>query len=524
MAARGGVSVRVGLDYADKGAIKRATRDLQKLGKQSKVTAFAFKKSQLAYTAAGAALYKVVKDSTRAIIEEEKSIKTLSNALRTVGLQSATSQVEGFITSLESLAAVADDRLRPAFARIVSQIKDVAASQELLQLATEISAATGKDLDTVVTALTRAYAGQRKGLMSLGVGMDATYLKTASLEDIIVALNDKFSGSNQAMLDSYSGRVQRLSVAFGTMKEGIGKGLLDAFEMLFGGFDTGTSKIAEFGTTIGDFFRGLAVLWTKVRDNPIIKFLTRGLNIMPISTVLKSVVELGKEARLQADKLREDDKRENRRSIMEGGKNQIANAVRVAKTVTTINKKVPAPGAGTGLTAEDRLKMQFDIERIGLAAALRKETDEATKNRLEALMKLNTAAYDSEAANITNITSLIRGLTAAQEGFTAAVGASANAYVNLQSVVAAAARANQLIQTGQPSSILQGAGIASGALGDLSNALSQFQQTIPQGTAAAAAPAAGPIYVTINESANPADTLDAINRALRGGARQVVGL
>ena len=59
---------------------------------------------------------------------------------------------------------VADDQLRPAFANLARATGDVTKSQELLTLSTNISAATGKDLESVSIALSKAYGGNVAGL------------------------------------------------------------------------------------------------------------------------------------------------------------------------------------------------------------------------------------------------------------------------------------------------------------------------------------------------------------------------
>lgn len=418
------MKIGITFDYRNKG-IKQADRDLKRLGKTSKTTAFAIKKSQLAYTAASAALYKFAKNSVKAILEEEKSIKQLQTTLNSISMGSANSQVEAFIQNLQNVAAVADDQLRPAFSKIVSLIKDVEASQQVLTLATEISVATGKDLTTVVDALTRAYAGQRKGLTSLGVGMDMTFLKTAPLEEVIGALNDKFSGSNQQMLDSYSGRVQRLGVAWGTFKEGAGQGLIDMFDSLFGGFDNGINKFEEFGTTVGDFFRGLGVLWTKVRENPLVKWLTGGIDWNMGGGWIQDIVEMGRTERLARQQRHADDIRENKRLNGVKSKNQIDAAKKVAAAMDKITKpKKPTP-SGEGLTPEDKLRMQFDLERISIMAAQRKTADQEAKTRLEALLALNTASYTNEKSNVDELSELLKKLTERQKEYTNAVAQSA---------------------------------------------------------------------------------------------------
>lgn len=420
--------MRIGItfDYNNKG-IKRADRDMQRLGKTSKATAFAIKKSQLAWTAASAAIVKFANSATKAILEEEKSIKQLQTTLNSINIGSANTAVEAFIQNLQDAAAVSDDQLRPAFAQIVSLIKDVEASQQILTLATEISAATGKDLTQVVTALTRAYDGQRSGLVSLGVGMDATYLKTAPLEEIIGALNDKFSGSTQQMLDSYAGRVQRLGVAWGTFKEGAGQGLVDMFDYMFGGFDNGIKKFEEFGTTVGDFFRGLGVMWEKIKNNPLIRWLTGKLGDLDISGLVGDIIAMGKAERLAREQRHADDVREDRRLNALKSKNAIDAAKRVAKEVDKINKPKSKTTA-EGLTPEDKLRMQFDLERINIMAAQRRNIDEEARTRLQALLALNTASYTNEKTSMDEMSELLKKLTALQKEYTNAVAASAQAW------------------------------------------------------------------------------------------------
>jgi hypothetical protein len=112
-------------------------------------------------------------------------------------------------------AAVADDTLRPAFAQLARATGDVEKSTKLMSLALDVSAGTGKSLDVVVKALSRAVGpdGTTGALERL-----APAIKGAS--DPLAELERLFAGSAEkaANLDPY----QRLNVALGEISESLG--------------------------------------------------------------------------------------------------------------------------------------------------------------------------------------------------------------------------------------------------------------------------------------------------------------
>jgi hypothetical protein len=126
---------------------------------------------------------------------------------------------------MSSQAAVADDQLRPAFAQLARATGDVEKSTELMSLALDVSAGTGKSLDTVVRALSRAVGpeGTTGALERL-----APAIKGAS--DPLAELQRQFEGSAEkaAQLDPY----QRFQVAIGEVSESVGYALLPALGSL----------------------------------------------------------------------------------------------------------------------------------------------------------------------------------------------------------------------------------------------------------------------------------------------------
>jgi hypothetical protein len=184
-----------------------------------------------------------LKEAAKAAVEDAKSQGLLATALKnTTGANNLQiASVEKSIAKLSSQAAVADDELRPAFAKLARATGDVEESTKLMSLALDIAAGTGRSLDSVTTALGRA------------VGPDGT---TGALERLVPAIKGAsdpmgelarlFEGSAEqaAKLDPY----QRFQVAIGEVSESVGNSLLPALGYLADWFVEVQPDIQKFLT------------------------------------------------------------------------------------------------------------------------------------------------------------------------------------------------------------------------------------------------------------------------------------
>ena len=196
------------------------------------------KKAGLAFAAAGAAAgayaIKLAVDGVKAAIEDEAAQIRLATALK-----NATGATDEMIKSVEkqilktSLATgVADDKLRPALQRLSLSTNDVTKAQDLLNLALDISQATGKGLDSVANALGKAYDGNTAALGKLGIGLSSAELKAMSFEDTQERLSDLFGGAAAANAETFAGRLEILKVTFDEAKESVGAKLLPIIQQL----------------------------------------------------------------------------------------------------------------------------------------------------------------------------------------------------------------------------------------------------------------------------------------------------
>jgi hypothetical protein len=211
--------------------INKADNEVTTFG--DKVTKFG-KIAGAAFAAAGvaAAAYagKLLVDGVKSAIEDEKAQAKLALTLKNVtnATDAQIAAVEKQILRTALLTGKTDDELRPSFERFLRATNDTSKALKLQQVALDVSAGSGKSLEAVTNAMSKAAEGNSASLVKLGVGLTAAQLKTMSLDDITKSLANTFGGQAAAQADTFAGKMARLQVAFDEGKETIGAFVLDA--------------------------------------------------------------------------------------------------------------------------------------------------------------------------------------------------------------------------------------------------------------------------------------------------------
>jgi hypothetical protein len=210
-------------------SLKTASGDVDSFGDKVGKAGLAIGKAfAAAAAAAGAAAIAIGIDAVKAAIEDEKAQTQLALALEnaTGATDAQIKATEASILQMSLATGVADDQLRPALGRLVRSTGDTTKAQELLALALDISASTGKPVEAVANGLARAYDGNTAALGKLEIGLDKTQLKTMSFEQAQEKLSELFGGAAAANADTYAGKIARVQIAFDEAKETLGTALL----------------------------------------------------------------------------------------------------------------------------------------------------------------------------------------------------------------------------------------------------------------------------------------------------------
>jgi hypothetical protein len=178
--------------------------------------------------------------AVKAAAEDQKAQELLEVAVRnnTTANTDQIAEMEKAIGKMEMQKAVADDELRPSLGFLVRATGDVTKAQELLGLALDISAGTGKDLQAVTIALSKAQTGQLGALTRLGVPLNQAAIKSKDLEGIQKDLALRFAGASDAAANSAEGGMKKLQIALDNTYEAVGYRLLPV--------------LSDYVTVIGD--------------------------------------------------------------------------------------------------------------------------------------------------------------------------------------------------------------------------------------------------------------------------------
>lgn len=164
-----------------------------------------------------------LKEASKAAIEDVKSQELLALSLQasTKATDNQISAVEKIIGKYQLQAAVADDQLRPAFAKLTQSTGDLEESSKLLGIALDVSAGSGKSLDAVTQAMSKALEGSTGALERLLPAVKG-------VDDPIGFLAQQFAGASEAAAntDPYA----RMQILFGELQEQIGMALLPYLE------------------------------------------------------------------------------------------------------------------------------------------------------------------------------------------------------------------------------------------------------------------------------------------------------
>jgi hypothetical protein len=340
-----------------------STFDNKGLKKGAKeVSAFDKKIKLLGKSFAAIGVGAFARSAVNAFIESEKAAAKLRTTVKNLGLEFEQPGIEDYLKKLSLQFGIVDESLIPGFQRLLIVTKDVAKAQSLFETALNVSAGTGKDLTAVSTSLSKAYLGDNAALGRLGVGLSKAQLKSASFLEVQRTLNVNFAGQAAAAVEGYAGSMAKLTVAVDESKEAIGKGLLDALAALSNSndIDTFTAKMVRAAEKIGNAFATIGDVLGLLNPNAAVKvdgkFMRKSDVNAPRLSPAKSRADLI--ASMQVTKARKEE----------------FNII--TKKNALENKNV------------EELKKKFDLERIGINAALNAATDEETKLRLRAQLAI----------------------------------------------------------------------------------------------------------------------------------------
>lgn len=332
---------------------------------------------------AGYKIAEFAKNSVNAFLKEDAAIASLNQQLRNLGMASATLTAPDFLQSLQNQTGVVKDVTIPAYQTLIRTTQDVKKTQDLLKLALDISAGTGKDVGEVSNALSKAYLGNNTALLKLNVGLSKSDLATKSFAEQTDKLQKLFAGQAAAAADTYLGKLNRLKSAFGEIQQGVGQGIVDGFSQLAGSngsIDGAINKMLLFGQESSLVISGLIANIGKLTGaintaslgipGWLVKMFGRGLVTLSGHNYQTLEVDAIRAKQRETQKLRDQE-------------------FATLKSQEAIRKQ----NAANALADQKKLNAQNAI-------ALKQKQDQAVLDKASALLKQSQSTFDIQKAQI----------------------------------------------------------------------------------------------------------------------------
>jgi len=219
------------LSTFDAAGVNKAQRAFKGLSGVSKTATIAF-------AALGTAATKFGIDAVKAAAQDQQAQLKLAKTLQNVtgATDQAIAATEQFITAQQFATGVSDTQLRPALETLVRATGDVTKAQDLLKLGLDVSAGSGRDLESISLALAKAQGGQFTALQRLGIVIPENIKKSKDFAKVQEYLNTLFGGQAAVAADTFAGKMTILRERLGEAQETIGSLLLPILTKLVDAF------------------------------------------------------------------------------------------------------------------------------------------------------------------------------------------------------------------------------------------------------------------------------------------------
>lgn len=394
------VVIDIAAEYTGNKAFKQAESATDKLTRSVKNLA---KTVGLAFSTA--AIISFGKASVRASLEAQAQQQRLAALLKVTNgaTQDQVNILNAQAASLEKVGVVSGGNVTQVQSQLatfdlqLSTIKALTPAILDYVVAEKGAAASASEFKSMTNGLAQALQGNFASLTKTGFVLDETtknLIKNGTEAEraaaLVKVLNSTYKDFNQNLRNTPMGQFQVLANSAEEAKTIIGTDLLAALKMVSGpeGIGGAASAMEELATQIGNVIYGIGVLTNKIKNIPL---------LTPIVLTIRDVIEagpLGGLARLgasakaraagnpaQSPGQRMAIDRANKEALkLQKSKNDLS---KIDNANTT--RKLALTGDELALK---ELEKKFDVERVGLFAALNQATDSETQMRLKSLIAI----------------------------------------------------------------------------------------------------------------------------------------
>lgn len=291
----GNIIIRIGAETAQAlhgiNSVNKSLGDTMTKGQ--KATA-GLHKAALPAAAALGVLGAAAMDATKAAMEDQAAQAKLTGQLdRVTG--ATTSQIaatDDWITKTSMATGVADDELRPALGKLATATGDLGEAQKEMALALDVSAQTGKSLESVTTALAKAHAGSYGAISKLVPGLDKATVATKDFGKVTGELARLSSGAAAEAASTNAGKMKIWQVQIQELKESLGAALLPAMQAVMDMLIPFTALVSEHTGVIKIAVAAIALFAGGIlAANAALKVYRAGVVLVQVATKVWTAIQ-----------------------------------------------------------------------------------------------------------------------------------------------------------------------------------------------------------------------------------------
>ena len=235
MAGPGDILIKVGAETAAAVAnLDNVHKALDKTASTGSRMGAGLKAAALPAAAALTALSAAAVKWTQAAMEDQAVADHLATSLKaTTGATDAqVASIQDYISATELATGVSDDQLSPAFETLATAAGNTADAQTMMSQALDISAASGKDVETVSKAMAKAHEGQTGALAKLVPGLSEAARTSKDYDVIMAELAKTTGGAMTSSTKTAEGQMRIFKASIDQLNEAMGAALLPILQAI----------------------------------------------------------------------------------------------------------------------------------------------------------------------------------------------------------------------------------------------------------------------------------------------------
>jgi hypothetical protein len=395
------VVIDIAAEYTGNKAFRQAESATDKLTRSVKNLA---KTVGLAFSTA--AIINFGKASVRASLEAQAQQQRLAALLKVTNgvTQDQVNILNAQAASLEKVGVVSGGNVTQVQSQLatfdlqLSTIKALTPAILDYVVAEKGAAASASEFKSMTNGLAQALNGNFASLTRTGFVLDETTknliengTEAERAAALVTVLNSTYKDFNQNLRNTPMGQFQVLANSAETAKTIIGTDLLAAMKLISGpeGIGGAATAMEELATQIGNVIYGIGVLTSKIKNIPLLTPIVLTIRDVISAGPLGGLARLGENAKARAAGTPAQSPGQ-RMAIDKANKD----ALKLQKSKNTLSKidndnttrKLVLSGDELALK---ELEKKFDVERIGLYAALNQSTEGETRMRLLSLIAIH---------------------------------------------------------------------------------------------------------------------------------------